>query len=69
MGTGKKVTERIGNFLAIVEYTRSRQVLLITQFLKPESVWVCPTKLNAYIKRSFCLTGQLLPDTLIGKYL
>lgn len=36
MATGKKVTEEIDKFLNLMEYTRSKKILLIPQFLRPE---------------------------------
>ena len=36
MATGKKVTEEVDNFPDIIEFIRSKKVLLILQFLKPE---------------------------------
>ena len=77
MVAGKKVTGWIDDFLDIVEYTRNKKGLLISQLLRLEyflirmilPIWTYSSNQETYIKRHFYLTGHLMPATLIGKYL
>jgi len=77
MAAGKKVTGWIDDFLDIIEDTRNKKGLLISQFLKlgyfliRMSLPICIYSSNwkTYIKRNFYPTGHLLSGALIGKYL